>query len=207
MIRFSRRVLGGLLMLAPAAAVLSAIPSAWAQIDINRASAFIQASGTELVNVINSPGVPLDERRQKVADILRRSVDIEGVARFVIGRFWRQASAQEQQEFLSLFEESLVRNLASRFGEYQGVRFEIGRSQSRTDDDALVSTIVTRPGTAAFNLDWRVADVNGAPRIVDLIAEGTSLRLTTRSEYSSVIQRGGGQVSSLITALKRQLGR
>ncbi|WP_160121083.1 MlaC/ttg2D family ABC transporter substrate-binding protein [Rhodovarius lipocyclicus] len=207
MIRVSRRILGGLVLLAPAAAVLPAIPPAWAQIDTNRASAFIQASGTELVGVINNPGIPADQRRQKVADILRRSVDIEGVARFVIGRFWRQASAQEQQEFLTLFEESLVRNLAGRFGEYQGVRFEMGRSQSRTDDDALVSTIVTRPGTAAFNLDWRVSDVNGAPRIVDLIAEGTSLRLTTRSEYSSVIQRGGGQVSSLITALKRQLGR
>ncbi|RVT92344.1 ABC transporter substrate-binding protein [Rhodovarius crocodyli] len=180
---------------------------ALAQIDTSRASAFIQAAGTELVGVINNTAMSADQRRSKVADILRRSVDIEGVARFVMGRFWRQASPQEQQEFLSLFEESLVKNLASRFGEYQGVRFEMGRSQSRTDDDALVSTIVTRPGSAAFNLDWRISDVGGQPRIVDLIAEGTSLRLTTRSEYASVIQRGNGQVSALITALRRQLGR
>jgi phospholipid transport system substrate-binding protein len=180
---------------------------ALAQIDTSRASAFIQAAGTELVGVINNTAMSADQRRAKVADILRRSVDIEGVARFVMGRFWRQATPQEQQEFLSLFEESLVKNLASRFGEYQGVRFEMGRSQSRQDDDALVSTIVTRPGSAAFNLDWRISEVGGQPRIVDLIAEGTSLRLTTRSEYASVIQRGNGQVSALITALKRQLGR
>ena len=73
MIRVSRRILGGLVLLAPAAAVLPAIPPAWAQIDTNRASAFIQASGTELVGVINNPGIPADQRRQKVADILPSS--------------------------------------------------------------------------------------------------------------------------------------
>jgi phospholipid transport system substrate-binding protein len=39
------------------------------------------------------------------------------------------------------------------------------------------------------------------------VAEGTSLRLTQRSEYSSVIQRGGNQVSALITALRGQIER
>ena len=35
--------------------------------------------------------------------------------------------------------------------------------------------------------------------MVDVLAEGTSLRLTTRSEYSAVIQRNGGRVASLVS--------
>lgn len=196
----TRRALLGLLALA-------SLAPAQAQVDTARAAAFIQAAGDELVAAINNPGLGPAARQERVAAILRRSVDIEAVGRFVLGRFWRVATPAEQQEYLRLFEESLIRNLAGRFGEYQGVRFAMGRTQSRTEDDALVSTVVTRPNSAAFNLDWRVADVGGQPRIVDLIAEGTSLRLTQRSEYSSVIQRGGGQVASLLTAMRAQAGR
>lgn len=196
----TRRGFAGLLLGA------AALP-AHAQMDTARAAAFIQAAGNELVAVINNAGLPAEVRRQQVAAILRRSVDLEGVGRFVLGRFWRVATPAEQQEYLRLYEESLVRNLAGRFGEFQGVRFELGRTQSRTEEDALVSTTVQRPGQAAFNLDWRIADVGGQPRIVDLIAEGTSLRLTQRSEFASVVTRGGGQVSALITALRQQLGQ
>ena len=106
---------------------------------------------------------------------------------------------------MRLFEETLIRNLSARFGEYEGVRFSLGRSQQRTEDDALVNTIIERPNTAPFSLDWRVGEVGGQPRVVDVIAEGTSLRLTQRSEYSAVISRNGGQMSALLDAMRRQV--
>jgi phospholipid transport system substrate-binding protein len=172
--------------------------------DPARAAQFIQSAGQELVAALNS-NAPVAQRRQQVAAILRRVVDIEGVGRFILGRWWRQASPAEQQEYMRLFEETLIRNLSARFGEYQGVRFSLGRSQQRTEDDVLVSTIVERPNMQPFGLDWRVSDVGGQPRVVDVIAEGTSLRLTQRSEYSAVIQRNNGQVSALLAAMRNQI--
>ena len=74
------------------------------------------------------------------------------------------ATPQEQQEYLKLFEETLIRNLSARFGEYQGVRFSLGRSQQRTEEDVLVNTIVERPNNAPFALDWRVAKSAASPR-------------------------------------------
>ena len=112
---------------------------------------------------------------------------------------------QEQAEYIKLFEETLIRNLSARFGEYQGVRFSLGRSQQRTEDDVLVNTIIERPNSAPFALDWRVGEIGGHPKVVDVIAEGTSLRLTQRSEYSSVIQQNNGAVSALLVAMKRQI--
>lgn len=189
-----------------AALALPLARPALAQMDPGRAAAFIQATGDELVRVLNS-AAPVEQRRAQVAAILRRSVDVEGTGRFILGRWWRQATPAEQQEYLRLFEEVLIRNLASRFGEFQGVRFSLGRSQSRTEDDALVTTIIERPGIAPLTLDWRVADVGGQPRIVDLVAEGTSLRLTQRSEYSAVVQRNGGQVAALLAAMRNQIAQ
>lgn len=184
-------------------AVLGSAP-ARAEMDIGRAASFIESTGQELVSTLNS-GASVAERRQRVSAILRRAVDVEGVGRFILGRWWRTASPAEQQEYMTLFEETLIRNLSARFGEYQGVRFSLGRSQQRTEDDALVNTIIERPNTAPFSLDWRVGEVDGQPRVVDVIAEGTSLRLTQRSEYSAVISRNGGQVSALLDAMRRQV--
>lgn len=180
-------------------------PAAAQQIEIGRATSFIQATGEELVAAINAPGVSLALRRERVAAILRRSVDVEGVGRFILGRWWRTATSEQQGEYLRLFEEVLIRNLSARFGEFQGVRFALGRSQARTEEDALVNTVIERPGSPAFALDWRVAEVNGQPKIVDVIAEGTSLRLTTRSEYSSVITRNGNTVPPLLAAMRQQI--
>jgi phospholipid transport system substrate-binding protein len=172
--------------------------------DPARAAQFIQATGQELVGALNS-NAPIAQRRQQVAAILRRAVDIEGVGRFILGRWWRQASPAEQQEYMRLFEETLIRNLSARFGEYQGVRFSLGRAQQRAEEDVLVNTIIERPNIAPFSLDWRVGNVNGQPKVVDVIAEGTSLRLTQRSEYSAVIQRNNGQVSALLAAMRNQI--
>ncbi len=176
-----------------------------AQQDTGRAAAFIQATGTELVAAINDPRLSLPARRDAVGAVLRKSVDIDGVGRFILGRWWRQATPPQQQEYMRLFEETLIRNLSARFGEYRGVRFELGRIQQRTEDDVLVNTIIERPNTPAIALDWRVSEVGGQPKIVDVIAEGTSLRLTQRSEYSSVIQRSGGQVGALLDAMRQQV--
>jgi phospholipid transport system substrate-binding protein len=181
------------------------IRPAEAQTDISRAATFIQTTGQELVAAINDQSRDLPARRQQVAAILRRAVDIEGVGRFILGRWWRTASPQEQQEYMALFEETLIRNLSSRFGEFQGVRFALGRSQQRTEDDVLVNTIIERPNSAPFSLDWRVGEIGGQLRVVDVIAEGTSLRLTQRSEYSSVIQRNNGSVAALLQAMRGQI--
>lgn len=194
-----------LLLSATVLGLAAAIRPAAAQIDTGRATAFIEAAGRDLVAQLNSTTGTVAQRRERVAAVLRRAIDIEGTGRFILGRYWRQASEAEQRQYLQLFDEIIIRNLSARFGEYQGVRFTVGRTQQRSEEDVLVTTQVDRPNSASFALDWRVAEVGGQPKVVDVIAEGASLRLTTRSEYSSVIQRNGGQVSALLTAMQQQI--
>jgi phospholipid transport system substrate-binding protein len=197
----SRRALLGSL------AGLAIRPAQAQQMDIARATTFVNKAGQDLVNAINDQRLNQTQRRDRVAGILRSAIDIEGTGRFILGRYVRQASPAELQDYLKLFDEIIIRNLSARFGEYRGVKFSLGRSQQRTEEDALVSTLVERPNTPAFTLDWRVAEINGQPKVVDVIAEGTSLRLTTRSEYAAVIQRNGGRVAALLDAMRGQIAQ
>jgi len=195
-----------LLAFLPAAAGLFALPRPGrAAVDLARATAFIEATGSELVGAINDPALDLPARRERVAAVLRQAIDIEGTGRFILGRHVRQATPAELAEYNRLFDDIIVRNLSARFGDFRGVRFSLGRSQQRTEEDALVTTVIERPNTAPFVLDWRVAEIGGRPRVVDVIAEGTSLRLTTRSEYAAVLQRGGGRMEVLLEAMRNQI--
>ena len=186
---------------------LASTPVRAQQMDITRATAFVDRAGQDLVNAINDPRLNQTQRRDRVASILRNAIDIEGTGRFILGRYVRQASPAELQDYNKLFDEIIIRNLSARFGEYRGVKFSLGRSQQRTEEDALVSTLIERPNNPSFTLDWRVADINGQPKVVDVIAEGTSLRLTTRSEYAAVIQRNNGRVASLLDAMRGQIAQ
>lgn len=186
---------------------LASLPVRAQQMDIARATAFVDRAGQDLVNAINDPRLNQTQRRDRVASILRNAIDIEGTGRFILGRYVRQASPAELQDYNKLFDEIIIRNLSARFGEYRGVKFSLGRSQQRTEEDALVSTLIERPNNPSFTLDWRVADINGQPKVVDVIAEGTSLRLTTRSEYAAVIQRNSGRVASLLDAMRGQIAQ
>jgi phospholipid transport system substrate-binding protein len=188
-----------------ALAPFAAAPLAAATDLAPRAAKFIEARGSDVIAIVNGPG-SVEDKRQKVAAILRDSVDVRGVAQFVLGRHWRTATEPQRSEYLSLFEEVLVRNLSSRFGELTGVTFTVARNQMVSEEEAVVSTVVARPNNPAVTLDWRVAEVEGKPKIVDVVAEGTSLRITQRSEYGAVVQRSGG-MDGLLNAMRQQLAQ
>jgi phospholipid transport system substrate-binding protein len=67
-----------------------------------------------------------------------------------------------------------------------------------------VTTTVTRPNNAPNRVDWLVSSDSGSSLVIDVIAEGTSLRLTQRNDYTSYLSRNNNNVQSLIDALKKQ---
>ena len=194
-----------LLMISGAALAFAAVPGmsvrAFAQ-GADTAAAFVQQTGEKLVGVVNGPGT-LPEKRGRMQQIIEGTVDVDGVARFCLGQFWNRATPQQQQQYTALFHNVLVNNITGNIGEYSGVTFEMGRTQRRGDVD-VVSTVVSRPNNPPAKVDWIISTAGGTPRIVDVVAEGTSLRLTQRSDYASYITRNGNSVQALIDAMKQQ---
>ena len=152
--------------------------------------------------MINATGT-VDQRRQVVGGILDADVDVNEVARFCLGRFWRTATPAQQQQYLSLFRNVLVANISIKLGDYQGVRFTVGATQDR-DAGEIVSTVVERPNNAPTNIQWLVANASTDPKIVDVIAEGTSLRLTQRDDYAAFLSQHGNSLDALFSALRQQ---
>ncbi len=172
---------------------------------VDRAVAFVRATGDKLISIINGNLSPAD-KRQTLARVIDSAVDVNGVAQFCLGRFWRTASSKEQQEYTQLFHAVLVNNIAGKLGEYQGVTFSVGRAETR-DDNQVVDTTVVRPNNAPTDVQWVISEASGSPKIIDVIAEGTSLRLTQRSDYASYLVRNNNNVQALIEAMRQQIAQ
>ena len=191
------------LMLAAGAGLASLVPSAARAQAAEKATAFIKSTGDRLVAVVNGAGSLADKRRD-ISKVIIGSVDVDAIGRFCLGRFWRQASAEQQKSYQSLFQEVLITSITSKLGEFQGVRFTIGRARTQEENE-VVATVVERPNNAPANVDWIVANAASTPKIIDLVAEGTSLRITQRSDYASYLQRNNNSIDALLAAMKKQV--
>ena len=170
-----------------------------------KAAAFVKSTGDRLVAIVNGPGSAA-AKRSAMTEVLNSDVDVDGIGRFCLGRFWRQATAEQQKQYLALFHQVLVTNITSKLGEYKGVTFAMGRSRSQ-DQEAVVSTTVVRPNNPPTAVDWVIANPETRPKIIDVVAEGTSLRLTQRQDYASYLVHNNNNVDALIAAMKNQISR
>ncbi|MDE8348234.1 MAG: ABC transporter substrate-binding protein [Acidocella sp.] len=185
--------------------MLAAVSAAQAQVAPDAAKAFIAQSGQQLVTIVNGNAAPAqkaDELRQLVDQI----VAVDQVGDYVLGRYKNVATPDEHSKFLALFHQLLSYNITYQIKAYQGITFTVNGS-SVMGSDTIVDTTITRPGQAAADVGWAVDEVDGAPKIVDVIVAGTSLRITTRNDYASVVTSHGGQVSALLTAMQTLIDR
>jgi phospholipid transport system substrate-binding protein len=167
------------------------------------ATTFIHDFGMRLIEVVNGDA-PTAEKEQQLRPLIDHDVDVDAIARFCLGRFTKDATPQQLAEFTKLFHQVLVDNITSKIGEYRGVTMRMVTTSMR-GGDAMVGTIVQRPNNAPNNVQWVVSTASGAPKIVDVVAEGTSLRLTQRSDYASYLSRNGNNVEALLAAMRKQL--
>jgi phospholipid transport system substrate-binding protein len=195
----------------PSRRFLLTVSAAWlaigrvahAQSAADRAAAFVKATGDKLVAVVNGPGSS-QQKRQTLTQIIDGAVDVDGVAQFCLGRFWRQASPDQQKRYMTIFHQVLVTNITSKLGEYKGVTFTMGRTEP-DGDNAKVDTVVKRPNNPPTNVQWVISNPAGDPKIVDVVAEGTSLRLTQRSDYASYLSHNNYSIDALLSAMQQQV--
>lgn len=169
-------------------------------------SKWLERTGNKMVAVVNSDA-SAKEKKAKFLTVLNADVDVDTIAKFCLGRFWRTASPDEQKQYLQLFREVLINSITDRLGEYKGVSFNIGKASKNADNKFTIETILHRPKQPDVSIQWIISTESGEPKVVDIIGENASLSVTQRGDYTSFIARHGNSVSSLIDALKRQISR
>ena len=160
--------------------------------------------GQQVVQIFRTPGLGDQQRLSRLVQVLDASVDFQTVARLVIGRYWRQATPEQQSEYAQLFREFTITTIASQLRNYGGETYEITGSRAVDEQDTVVSSkIVRTKGQPPANVDWRLRKKGDAFAIIDVVGEGVSAVVTWRQEYSEILERNG--FDGLISRLKEQI--
>ena len=167
------------------------------------ARGFVNTLGTRAIEVLG-PAVPAAQRLARFRELFHDDFDVPGIGRFVLGRYWNTASAQEQKEFLGLFQEYIVRAYSVRLGEYGGEPFRVTGARPN-GEETIVSSEIIRSNGSRVGVDWYLIHPAGGFKITDVYVGGVSMKVTQRDEFGSVIQRNGGRVEALLAQLRQKL--
>ncbi len=173
-----------LLANAQEAAPTAASPAATSE---SQATAFVGSVGSRALDVMKS-GKGASAIQSQLETLFNEVVDVDWVAKFVMGRNWRALTPAQQQSYMSAYRTFLIKHYTSNFTEYtQGTTFKVLRATAQQRGEQLVSTQIVRPGKPPVNIDYRVR----GDKVIDIAVEGVSLITTQRQEFASVMQRYG----------------
>lgn len=161
------------------------------------AKSFVDTVAKQVITVAKADS-STSTKEAKIQSIFSDKVDINFIARFVLGKHWRSASPAQQSAYVAAYRPFILKNYATKLAKYSGQSYEL--KNARTDGDANVVTMVIHDTDGEdINVDYRLRG-DGGYRIVDIVVEGVSLLTTQRSEFNSIVESKG--IDGLIAALK-----
>lgn len=184
--------------------VLGLSAPALAATDLTAAQKLVDGMASEAISTLAAPDRSDSQIKTKFREILDKNFDFNGIARFVLGRYWRVATPEQQEEYLKLFGDYIVGIYANRFSQYSGETVSVVGAKPDGETGAMVnSRINLTKSPQPVAVDWKISpDDKGKLRVQDVIIEQVSMSITQRSEFATIIQNNGGKVEALLAMLR-----
>jgi phospholipid transport system substrate-binding protein len=174
--------------------------------DAAPAASFMQKLGDSALLSLTSSQISEREKSERIRAMFRESFDIQTIGRFVLGKHWHAASEDQRREYLSLFEAMILQTYQDRLTDDPLKSFTIvgATPAEKGSQDAIVnSLLVGTTDPEPTKVSWRVRLKEGQMKIVDVLVNGISSSITQRSDFDSVIMKGGGDVEVLLASLRQ----
>jgi phospholipid transport system substrate-binding protein len=146
-------------------------------------------------------GEGLDERKQELWREISQSFDFGEIAKRVMGKYWKERSSEEKEEFVGLFvnnvKSACMRRTGPRFGEEI-----ISLSEKQNKRYARVHIVLLKRTVEEVSADFRLIKEDGKWQIYDLIYQGVSLVHNYRSQIYSFLVKSSYE--ELVQELKKR---
>ncbi len=118
--------------------------------------------------------------------------DFTRMTRLAVGRYWREATPDQQQRLVKEFRDLLVRTYATSLANYKNQTIEYKPLRvGPNDTDVTVKTVVIEPGRQPIPIDYQMIKTPDGWKVYDITVEGVSLVVNYRSTFAQEIQQGG----------------
>ena len=168
--------------------------------------ALIKRVATEVLDTVKADPSMQTGDLQKVMTLVDNkimpNVNFERMTASAVGRFWRQATPEQQKQLQDEFKTLLVRTYSGALSQVkdQAISFRPLRAVP-TDTEVVVRSEVRGRGDPV-QLDYRLEKTDGGWKIYDLNVMGVWLVETYRTQFAQEISAKG--IDGLIAALSKR---
>lgn len=117
-----------------------------------------------------------------------------------VGKDWRKANPQQQQQLAAEFKTLLVRTYANALTGYRNQKVVYKPFKMKPEEtDVLVRTEVQQPGNKPIQLDYSLERRDNGWKVYDVTVAGISLVTNYRDQFAQEVRAGG--VDGLIASI------
>ncbi len=159
--------------------------------DANTPRGVVQATTSAVIDVLANGGLSTDEKRHRVENIVYARVDFPTLSKLVLARAWNELSEDQRKQFMEEFRQNLSATYGRNVETYKNEKVTIIDDHSEPRGDWTVRTKIVRNGADDINVDYRLRQIDGTWKIIDIIIENVSLVANFRSQFQEIMSSGG----------------
>lgn len=158
------------------------------------------------LSILQDQKKPYADREATMKNGIADMVDIDWIAKFVLGNAWRNATDEQRNRYTRLYGTYLVKMYLSNFA--QSTERKVRDIKVLGIADSAESTFVARTEVdlstnEQLSVDYLVREKNDTHKIIDITIEGVSLLATHRAEFSNMAANKG--VEGVIATLEQRV--
>jgi phospholipid transport system substrate-binding protein len=141
-----------------------------------------------------------DEKLVSLRAVARDILDTHTMGRRAMGDVLAAQPPQQQEEFLDLFDQVMVRAYLQKLLLFRSPRFGYREAQPKGDAVIVGTKIVT--STDDYHVDYEMRERDGRWVATDVIVEGISLTENYRAQFASLLR--GRSFEELLDLMRRK---
>jgi phospholipid transport system substrate-binding protein len=151
---------------------------------------------TLLATMKDGPTLGFNGRVARLTPAITQAFDLPAMTRIAAGAQWPTLSPNDQHRLIDAFSRFSVASYAANFDSYDDERFEVLREVPApgSGGGVIVETRLLPKKGDPVQLNYLMRRGKDGLQIIDVFVNGTISEMATRrSEFSSVLNRGGAQ--------------
>jgi len=172
-------------------------------------SAIDQVSATvdSILEILNEENVFQEkwpEKKEEIVVFIKERFDFRELSKRALGKHWKKISLQEQDNFITLFQDVLQNTYIDRLKSYSNEKI-VFHKQVTKGDKALVYCAFLRQDQE-IAMRYRARRSNESWLVYDIIIEGVSLVSNYRKQFNQIIRKDkyDGLIAKMKDKAKKQ---
>ena len=158
----------------------------------------------QVLSILKDDSINEEKQKQMVSELISQRVNFKDMSRRILATNWKNATAEQQEEFATLYKQILLNTYWIRMNQYSGERVEFIAVSSDRDGYATVDTIIIRDGSnIEIPISYRMKRFVNLWFAYDFVVETLSLVQSYRNEYNATIKNFG--VDGLLKLMKQEV--